>query len=175
MKLVRIGDKVVSVPKIERAVRKIIELRSKGISQQEVAEKFKIDRTFVSRLESLGEIRKGKKIAVIGFPIKNKTEIEKLMQEEGIDFYILMTDKERWDFIKNKSGLELFNNIMELTAKVRTCETVIIIGSDYRIKIIEALMDNQTVAVNIGKSPINEDKYVDPELMKDIIRKVKGE
>ena len=37
MELVRIGDKVVSVPKIERAVREIIELRSKGISQQEVA------------------------------------------------------------------------------------------------------------------------------------------
>ncbi len=86
-----------------------------------------------------------------------------------------MTDKKRWDFIKNKSGLELFNDIMELTAKVRTCETVIIIGSDYRIKIIEALLDNQTIAVNIGKSPINEDKYVDPELMKDIIRKVKEE
>ena len=67
MELVRIGDKVVSVPKIERAVREIIELRSKGISQQEVAEKFNTDRTFVSRLESIGEIRKGKRIAVVGF------------------------------------------------------------------------------------------------------------
>ncbi|HHU68861.1 MAG TPA: transcriptional regulator [Thermoanaerobacterales bacterium] len=175
MELVRIGDKVVSVPKIERAVREIIELRSKGISQQEVAEKFNTDRTFVSRLESIGEIRKGKRIAVVGFPIKNIGEIEELMHEEGIDFYILMTDKERWDFIKNKSGLELFNEIMELTARVRTYETVIIIGSDYRIKIIEALLDSQVIAINIGESPINEDKYVDPESMKEIIRNVKGE
>ena len=105
---------------------------------------------------------------------KNIGEIEELMHEEGIDFYILMTDKERWDFIKNKSGLELFNEIMELTARVRTYETVIIIGSDYRIKIIEALLDSQVIAINIGESPINEDKYVDPESMRNH-KECKGE
>ncbi|HHY14125.1 MAG TPA: transcriptional regulator [Thermoanaerobacterales bacterium] len=175
MELIRIGDKVVSIPKIERAIREIVNLRSKGLSQQETAERLKIDRTFVSRLESIGEIRKGEKIAVVGFPIKNIKEIKELMHEEGIDFHILMTDKERWDFIKNKSGIELFNNILELTAKIRSCETVIIIGSDYRIKIIEALLDNQIITINIGESPISEDKYVNPEILREIITKLKEE
>ena len=42
MELIRIGDKVVSVPKIERAIREILKLRSKGLSQQET-ERLKID------------------------------------------------------------------------------------------------------------------------------------
>jgi len=175
MDFVRIGDKVLSISRIERAIREIIELRCKGLSQQEVAEKFKIDRSFISRLESLGEIRKGRRIAVIGFPIKNIEEIRQVMNEEGIDFSILMTDRERWDFIEKRSGIQLFNEVMDLIVKVRSYDIVIVIGSGSRIKLIEALLDNQVIPINIGKSPISEDKYVDPQFLKEIIRSVKEE
>ena len=66
--LLRIGEKLISTSRIHRTVDQILELRSQGQSQQEVAEQIGVDRTFISRLEGLGEVRKGGRVAVIGFP-----------------------------------------------------------------------------------------------------------
>ena len=77
------------------------------------------DRTFISRLESLGEVRKGKTLALVAFPIKNIDEIKQLANEEGVDFTLLMTDKERWDFVYEKSGIQLLNDVMGLIYKIR--------------------------------------------------------
>ncbi|MDI3501622.1 MAG: hypothetical protein PWP22_1393, partial [Thermoanaerobacter sp.] len=69
MKFIKIGDKTINLEKLHGIIDKIIEMRQNGLSQQEVASRFKVDRSFVSRLESLGEVRKGGNIAVVGFPI----------------------------------------------------------------------------------------------------------
>ena len=58
MDLIRVGDKLISMPKIANSIEEMLNLRRQGHSQAEVAKKFGIDRTFVSRLENLGEIRK---------------------------------------------------------------------------------------------------------------------
>ena len=71
-----------------------------GYTQEEVAQKLKLDRTFVSRLERIGEVRKGKKIAVIGFPVLNKEEILAVCREESIDFAFIMSEEERGDFLQ---------------------------------------------------------------------------
>ncbi|GAG04097.1 unnamed protein product, partial [marine sediment metagenome] len=84
MRFIRIGEKVISKEKLNKEINKILELRTKGVTQEGVARKLGVERTFVSRLESLGEIRKGKKIALIGFPIKNKEELTCLAKELGI-------------------------------------------------------------------------------------------
>ena len=86
----RIGDKLISMEKLNRLMAQIISLRSQGISQQEVAERCGVDRSFISRLESLGAVRRGASIAVVGFPLKNK-EISSLLDELGVDFRLLMT------------------------------------------------------------------------------------
>ena len=75
MDFVRIGDKMVSREKIHEAIDAILARRSKGQSQSEVAADLGVDRTFISRLETLGELRKGGSIALIGFPIANCDEI----------------------------------------------------------------------------------------------------
>ncbi|MCR4400242.1 MAG: hypothetical protein NUV35_05110 [Syntrophomonadaceae bacterium] len=77
----RIQDKIVSRQKIEVAVTRILEMRARGLSQQEVADRLQVDRTFVSRLEGLGEIRKGASIAAVGFPIQNKDEIRAVLEK----------------------------------------------------------------------------------------------
>jgi len=164
----RIGDKLISMEKLNRLMEQIITLRSQGISQQEVAERCGVDRSFVSRLESLGAVRKGASIAV-GFPIKNKEEIFSLLDELGVDFRLIMTNDERWRFVKEKSGLELLNEIMSLVAKVRTYDVVILIGSRQRIKWCAALLDKEVLGINLGESPLNEDKYVDPEQLRKLI------
>jgi hypothetical protein len=78
----RIQDKIVSWQKIEKTLKKTLQLRSKGYSQQEVADRLAIDRTFISRLESIGELRKGQSLACVGFPVLNKDEIRKFWRRK---------------------------------------------------------------------------------------------
>jgi transcriptional regulator with XRE-family HTH domain len=174
MDLIRIGDKVISRHKIDFFINEILRLRSSGLSQTEVAGRLGIDRTFVSRLENMGEVRKGKSVAVVGFPIANREELFALVQREGVDFVLLMSESERWDFVRQKSGIELFNAIMELIAKAHSYDQVVVIGSDKRIKIIRAALDKEVVGLEIGESPLKEDKYVDPAEVLAIIRAIKA-
>ena len=50
------------------------------------ASRLGVDRTLVCRLESLGEIRKGRRLAVVGFPVLNKEEVRQALEREGVDF-----------------------------------------------------------------------------------------
>lgn len=170
MNIIRVGEKVIDRKKVASIIDDILEFRSQGLSQQDVADRLGIDRTFISRLEKMGEVRKGKRIAVIGFPVLNKVELVERLKQEGVDYVLLMTDQERWSYVEEKSGIELFNSIMDTIAKVRQYDVVIIIGSNYRIKVTAALLDKEVVGVEIGKSPIEGDRYVDPEQISQLIR-----
>ncbi|MGR6837150.1 transcriptional regulator [Syntrophomonas erecta] len=174
MDIFRIQDKIISWQKIEKTLQKALTLRSRGFSQQEVADRLKIDRTFISRLEGIGELRKGQSIAFVGFPILNKEEIREILEREGVDFILLMTEKERLDFVNNRSGKELLNELMDLTSRVRSYEVVICVGSDERLKLLEGILDAQVIFIEIGSSPITEDKWVDPEEIKKILRSIKS-
>lgn len=70
--LVRIGDKVIDRARLHRLIDQALDLRAGGASQQEVADRLGTDRTFVSRLETLGELRRGRRIGLVGFPVANK-------------------------------------------------------------------------------------------------------
>lgn len=169
----RIGDKLVSMEKLGRILEQILDLRSQGLSQQEVASRFGVDRSFVSRLETLGSVRRGARLAVVGFPIKNKEELQTLLEELGVDYSLLMTNRERWRFVQEKSGIELFNEVMRITAKVRTYDAVILIGSRQRIKWCAALLDKEVVGIELGESPITRDQTVDPDRLRELILAVK--
>lgn len=168
----RVGDKIINPQKIHKAIDDVLEMRGRGLSQQEVANRIGIDRTMVSRLETLGEVRKGGRIALIGFPVKNCDELAAMARQEGVDYCLLLTEKERWDFVESKSGVGLFNTIMEIISTLRSYDIVIIICSNMRIKLIEALLDKEVIGVQIGESPLNEDKYVKPESIRAIIRQL---
>lgn len=174
MDFFRIQDKIISWNKIEAALKKALTLRSRGFSQQEIADRLAIDRTFISRLEKIGELRKGQSIACVGFPVQNKAEIHAILEKEGVDFIFLMTENERQDYINNRSGKEVLNEIMDLISKTRSFDVVILIGSNERIKMIESFLDAQVITINIGASPITEDKWVDPEEIRKILRSVKA-
>ena len=173
MELIRLGDKIISRRKIDQTIGEIFNLRAKGLSQTEVAARLGVDRTLVCRLENLGEIRKGRRLAVVGFPILNKKEVEEALEREGVDYVFIMSEEERWDFIKEKSGVHLFDSIMELIAKAHSFDQVIVIGSNQRIKIFEAVLDKEVVGFEIGESPIQEDKFVKVEDLIELVRAVK--
>lgn len=174
METFRIQDKIISWPRVEKSLKKALLLRTKGFSQQEVADRLGIDRTFISRLEGIGELRKGQSIACIGFPVLNKDEINGILEKEGVDFIFLMTEQERQDFINNRNGKELLNELMSLTVQSRAYDIVILIGSDERLKLMEKIIDSQVITIEIGPSPITEDKWVDPNEMKKILRTPKA-
>lgn len=176
MELLRIGDKVIDRKKVFRTVERILELRAGGMSQQEVANKLEIDRTFVSRLESIGEVRKGCRIGLVGFPVQNREELEAVAREEGLDLIWLMTEAERNHFINSKSGKDLLNAIMDAISRAKQCDNIIFLGSDMRIGLVEAIVGpSHVVGIQIGDSPITEDKYVDPEAIRALIRSLKSQ
>lgn len=146
-----------------------MDLRSKGVSQQDIADRIGTDRTFVSRLESLGEVRKGESVAFVAFPVENKQEIIDVLNEYGVNFHLIMTEAERLDFVSQKSGTELLNCIMDLIIRARQCDTVVVFASDKRSKLIEALVDCQVIRRNIGTSPITRDVYIPPQDVIEIL------
>ncbi|OAT86343.1 transcriptional regulator [Desulfotomaculum copahuensis] len=173
MDIVRVGEKVISRRRINQVVAEMLQLRAGGLSQTEVAHRLGVDRTLVCRLESLGEIRKGRRVAVVGFPIQNKAELTAALSKEGVDFTLLMTEAERWEFVRRNSGVDLLNTLMDLIARAHSFDQVVVIGSNKRIKIIEAVLDKEVVGYEIGESPIQEDKYVDPGEIVSLVRAVK--
>ncbi|QNO14836.1 transcriptional regulator [Alkalicella caledoniensis] len=173
MEFYKINDKTVSKDKIMHHIDKILTMRSLGSSQAEVANCFNIDRTFISRIETLGEIRKGKKVALIGFPIANIEEVEKLSKSYGVNYTLLLSEKQRYEFLTVKHGLELFNNLIDIVAEIRTYDTVILIGSDMRINLLESLLDGEIIGIEIGESPIKEDVVVDLEKLEEIMKNLK--
>jgi transcriptional regulator with XRE-family HTH domain len=174
MQFIRIGEKVISKEKLNREINKILELRAKGVTQEGVARKLGIERTFVSRLESLGEIRRGQRIALVGFPIKNKEELTRLAEELGIEYVLLFTQKERFEFIKRKGKSELFNEIMEIIVNLADFDLIIFMGSDMRVPIVEKIFSVQVIGIVIGHSPIKESKYVNPKEIIEIVKQAKN-
>src|SRR5690554_1389445 len=132
MKIVRIGSKTINKDKIYQIIDKIMDMRIKGVSQQDIADRIGTERSFVSRLESLGEVRKGDSVAFVAFPVKNKQEIVKLLDHYGVNFHLIMTEQERLAFVEERSGTQLLNTIMDLIVRARQCDTVVIFASDKR-------------------------------------------
>ncbi|MDW7738432.1 MAG: transcriptional regulator [Bacillota bacterium] len=163
-RIFRIGEKMVSLEKASRIVEKALDLREQGYSQQESAKRLQLDRSFVSRLESVGEIRKGNRVAVIGFPLANRDTIADICRAAGLDFYLLMTNEERWDMVRDKQALDFFNRVLELVKRLREFDTLIMITSDKWRQLAEALLDIQIVYINLGSTPIQEDREVNLDL-----------
>ncbi len=170
VELLRIGEKLISPERIRSRIEQMLALRVQGLSQQEVAERLGVDRTFVSRLEALGEVRKGGRLALIGFPIANRTELEAVAQRCGVEFVLLMNNEERWRYVQERSGAEVVNEIMNLISKARGYDMVVFLGSDMRIRMAEAMLGSEAViGVQIGRSPITEDCYVDPARLEALL------
>lgn len=174
MEFIRIQDKIISWQKIETTLKKALQMRTRGFSQQEVADRLEIDRTFISRLEGIGELRKGESIACIGFPLANKQEIQAILEKAGVDYILLMNEQERQDFVNLRSGKELLNVLMDLIADVRKYDVVICIGSDERLRLLEGILAGQIISLEIGTSPITEDKWLDPNEIRKVLRSIRS-
>ena len=109
----------------------------------------------------------------MGFPIKNKTELVLLAKNIGIDFTLLLTQKERFKFIEDRSKINLFNDVITIISRLIDFDLIVFLGSDKRVNVVEKLFSIQVIGIEIGKSPITEDQFVNPEMILEILREVK--
>ncbi len=175
MDLVRIGEKLISLEKIHNMVADIFEARSRGLSQADVSTQFGLDRAFVSRLETLGEVRRGRSIALVGFPVANKEAVYELCQKLSVDFVWLMTDQERRAYAESRTGVELVNEIFQLAHQVRSFDAVILMASNARVRLLTALLDvHAVIPVILGETPLNRDVAVNVEVLESIIKEVQS-
>lgn len=170
MEFYKINDKTVSKEKIIKYIDKILTMRSLGHSQAEVASYVNIDRTFISRVETLGEVRKGRTIALVGFPISNTKEVIEMAQMYGVNYIFVLNEKERWEFLVSKTGVDLFDKLIEIVGEIRKYDVVILLGSDMRIKVLESLLDNEVIGINIGESPLKKDVHLNLNTLEDILQ-----
>ena len=171
MRLYRIGDKVVSREKLFDALDEILADREAGATQEEIARSFNVQRTFVSFLESLGEIRRGPRVALVGFPIENAEEVRELAASKGLDFVVIISQNER-ESIESSSGADVFNRLLETLATLRDHDVVILIASDWRIRLIEKILGAEAIGIPLGPSPIREDVAVDLEELETLLDSV---
>lgn len=169
MELIRIGDKVISRAKIMGEIDKLLALRAQGCSQSDVAESRNLDRSFISRLESIGELTRGRNIGVIGFPVKNKEQVIETLNTRGIYNCLIMSEAERISFVEDKTGVELVNEFMTLLAEYRNYDTVIVIASDRRGRLIQTLLDRQVIFIEIGSSPLKDDVVLEIDRLTEIL------
>lgn len=170
MRLIRVGDKIISWEKVSAALSEILNRRSKGATQQEVAKVFGIERAFVSYLEGIGSIRKGHRLAIIGFPVSNKKQIYELAEEFGVELVYLLSESERQDFVSQKSGAELFNELLDILAKLKEYDLIVVLASDKRAEIIEKILDQEVVSLPIGASPLTKDQPVDMSILRNLLK-----
>jgi predicted XRE-type DNA-binding protein len=173
-RLVRIGDKLIDTEKITQYLHEILALRASGLSQQETAERLGVDRSFISRLESLGELRKGRRVALIGFPVANKAELEQVARESGVEFILLLTNEERWEYAQSRGGAQLLNEIVVLLSRLREFDAVVFLGSDMRIRMVRGLLEDKLVSWELGTSPLVSDCHVEPERLRVLLSAVTG-
>jgi len=169
MEFIRVGEKLLNLTKIEETIRKILHLRQLGMSQQEVAAKLQLDRTFISRLETMGAVRRGGRIGLMAFPVANKEELVAMANSLGIEQQLILSDQERWQLVEGKSGLDFFNQLMVVIEQFRCCELVLVFCSAKWKRLAEALLDCEVLAVEIGSTPISGDIYVNPKELQKLL------
>lgn len=170
--IVRIGTKIIDRKKIFRTINKLLVLRSEGVSQQEAADRMGLERTFISRIETVGELRKGERIALLGFPVANKEEIMDLVRKLGVEFVWLMNNEERWKLISDRQALDFFNAVVNLIAQLKNFDLVILLSSERWNRVAEAFLDNEVFFMEIGPSPLEQDCYIDTGDLQKVLEQI---
>ncbi len=171
MEIIRVGNKVISKEKINYLIGKILQLRASGSTQADVANSLGVERSFISRLEGLGEVRSGKRVALVGFPIANKKEVEELALRKGIEFVYLLSQEERKFLERSKTSAEVFNELLDVLSFLVNFDVVIFLGSDKRVAQFEQILGRRVIGCRIGKSPIEKSVIVDLNTLEVLLEK----
>jgi len=168
VRLYRIGDKVVSESKLHDAIAAILEEREGGATQEDVAHSHEVQRSFVSFLETLGEVRRGDRVALVGFPVANADDVKALAEKHALDFVLVLSQQER-ELIESGDATRVFNQLLETIATLRDYDTLVLLASDWRIKTMEKILGTEVVGIPLGTSPLRTDVPVDLERLDRVL------
>lgn len=168
MRLFRIGDKVVSREKLADEIDAILEDRETGATQLEVALAHGVQRSFVSWLEALGEVRRGPKTGLVAFPVANPEEVRRLAEERALDYILVFSQEERAS-LEGGDASETFNRTLDTLATLRELDVLVLLASDWRIRTIERVLGREVVGVPLGHTPLREDVRVDLAELTEIL------
>jgi len=171
VKFYRIGEKVVSREKLLDALDALLADRESGATQEEAARNAGVQRSFVSFLETLGEVRRGPRVALVGFPVANGDEVRALANSHAVDFVLVVSQSDR-ESIESGSPTQVFNQLLETLAAMRDFDTLILLASDWRIRTIEKILGTEVVGIPLGHTPIREDKQVDTAELDEVLSAV---
>lgn len=139
----------------------VLRLRAEGLPQTTVAERLGLDRSFVSRLETIGELRKGARGALLAFPVANAEDVRALAARHGLEFVLVWNNAERERFLAERSGRELVHELLALVARLRTFDRVVLVASEQWLDLGRVLIGPGLVPVSLGPSPVGQDREVD--------------
>lgn len=171
MRLYRIGDKLVSAERVHEEIERILDDREAGATQQEVARHHNVQRSFVSFLETLGEVRRGARVAVVGFPIANGDEVRAAAEKHAVDFVVVLSQAER-ESVEGGSAGAIFNMLLDTLADLRDFDVVVLMASDWRISVIEKILGTEVIGITIGTSPITQDVHIDIDELDSVLEAV---
>ncbi|MCL2324125.1 MAG: transcriptional regulator [Actinomycetia bacterium] len=158
--LYRIGDKLVSREKILTALDAILQERAGGATQREASHVAGVPRTFVSNLETLGELRRGSRVAIIAFPVDNGDDLRELADRFGVEFTLAFSQQER-EHAGFDDPAQLFNRTLDTIAALQDFDVVLVLASDWRIETIRRIVEAELIGICLGTSPLTADAHVD--------------
>jgi hypothetical protein len=164
----RIGDKIVSREKLVEQITGILRDRERGATQADTAKSHGVERSFVSWLETLGEVRRGRRVGLIAFPVANGDEVRALAEAHGVEYVLVMSQTER-ESLEGSPGDQVFNRVLDTLATLKDFDVLVLLASDWRVGTIEKILGREVVAVTLGPSPLRHDVVVDIAQLDDIL------
>jgi hypothetical protein len=168
MRFYRIGDKVVGRDKIVDEVEAILADRERGATQHDAAAAHGVDRSFISWLENLGEVRRGRRVALVAFPVANTDEVKKTCDDHGVELSLVLSQAEREGLEAGRADT-MFNMVLDMLADLKDFDVVIILASTRRTGAIEKILGREVIARTLGPSPLRHDVHVDIEELTDLL------
>jgi len=166
--MIRIGKKLVSPDKLYALIDELLQTRSRGATQAEAARSVGVSRSFVSNLESLGEVRHGARVALIAFPVSNGEELRALAEEFSLDFVLTFSQDERARAEQGQTGVML-NQMLDTLVELTDYSVVVVLASDWRIQTVKRILDADVIGIELGTSPITSDVAVDTGHLRSVL------
>jgi transcriptional regulator with XRE-family HTH domain len=166
--MIRIGSKLISRDKLLGTIDQLLLDRSKGATQAEAARVAGVSRSFVSNLETLGEVRYGARVALVAFPVSNGDELRQLAEEFSLDFALIFSQDERARAESGKAG-DMLNQLLDTLVELHTYSAVIVLASDWRVQTMKRLIDSDVIGIELGPSPLHHDVEVDIDHLRSIL------
>jgi hypothetical protein len=151
MKLIRIGEKIINRERLYRLVDNILVLRANGATQQDVANTLDLERPFISNLERLGEVRVGRRVAMVGFSIINQKDVKSIARDWGIDSVHLFNGEMLSKFISKAEVDErgILKRLLKALSGLRNFDLLIFLGQGNEGRLLEKTLGVQVLNVPV--------------------------